>query len=281
MTCTNPIMVKGDGGYMMVPCGKCIGCKLDKAREWSVRIANEARMYSDSIFVTLTYDDKHLPEDGSIHKSEVQKFLKLVRKRIYPDKVRYFLCGEYGDQFGRPHYHLILFGVSMFDSRLFTAHQKACGGYVVLTDCWKKGRVHLGYVTRASASYVARYTMKKANGKNKEWYQAQGIEPEFILMSLKPGIGTAWYERYKDDILTHDFVMVDGIKFKVPRYYVHKLGIKDTVGYELKKENQHQEHLAEVVKMPFKEWVSQAERKENELIQKARNNKKFMEQKGR
>ena len=87
MSCTNPIMVKAiDGlGYMMVPCGKCVGCIKDKAREWSVRVANEGRMYENNCVVTLTYDDEHLPQDGSLHKSDYQKFLKLVRKRLYPE----------------------------------------------------------------------------------------------------------------------------------------------------------------------------------------------------
>lgn len=283
MSCTNPIMVKAnDGsGYMMVPCGKCIGCRLDHAREWSVRLANERRMHDDSVFVTLTYDDEHMPSDMSIHKSEVQNFLKLVRKRVQPDKIRYFLCGEYGDQFGRPHYHVIIFGLSMFDSRVFSAHTKAAGGYVVLCNCWTKGRVHVGNVTRASSSYVARYTMKKVNGHKKEWYSQRGIEPEFILMSLKPGIGTSWLERYKDDILTHDFVLVDGIKFKVPRYYSKKLDLKNTIGYELRQDERHQEHLQEVARMDFKTWVSQAEKDEQRRQQKSREDRKYMEMKGR
>lgn len=283
MSCTNPIMIKAnDGsGYMMVPCGKCIGCRLDKARDYSVRLANEKRLYDDSVFITLTYDDEHMPEDMSIHKSEVQKFLKLVRKRIYPEKIRYFLCGEYGDQFGRPHYHLIVFNLSMFDERVFTAHQKAAGGYVVLCSCWDKGRVHVGNVTRASASYVARYTMKKVNGHSKEWYQDRGIEPEFILMSLKPGIGFGFMDKYKEDILNHDAVYVDGVKFRVPRYYSKKLNLSDTIGYEIKANQKHQEYFDNLESMSSGSYLQSGLKKAQEREQRSRNNKKFMEQKGR
>lgn len=283
MSCTNPIMIKAnDGsGYMMVPCGKCIGCKLDKSRQWSVRLANEARMWLNSVFVTLTYDDEHMPEDFSIHKSEVQKFLKLVRKRVYPDTIRYFLCGEYGDSFGRPHYHLIIFNLDMFDERVFSDWVKVAGGYVVQCNCWDKGRVHVGYVTRASSSYVARYTMKKVNGKPKQWYIDKGIEPEFVLMSLKPGIGLSFMEKYKEDILNHDAVYVDGIKFRVPRYYSKKLGLSDTIGYELKQKDKFDEQMRNLSKMSANDWLKSGVDKQNEREQRSRNNKKFMEQKGR
>ena len=116
MICTSPISIKGDNGYMFVPCGQCIACRINHAKEWATRIYGESRMHDENIFLTLTYDDEHLPKDNSVHKDEVQRFMKRLRKAVYPDKVRYFLCGEYGGQFGRPHYHVILFGLSGFDT---------------------------------------------------------------------------------------------------------------------------------------------------------------------
>ena len=280
MTCTNPIMVKAnDGsGYMMVACGKCDGCLADKAREWCVRVVNEGQMYSDNVVINLSYDDEHLPKGGTLLKSDYQKFLKLLRKRVYPDKVRYFLCGEYGDKFGRCHWHIIVFGLSMWDYRVFSGHiLDNKGHYVVKCSCWDKGRVVVDYLSRKSASYVSRYTTKKIGKHTKDWYLQQGLLPEFIAMSCKPGIGFSWMEKYKNDVLTHNFVLVDGVKYKVPRYYFNKLGIKDTIGYEMMKDKEHQDYIEKCINTPLQDRFSEAVDTENKLIQKSRNNRKFME----
>lgn len=284
MSCTNPIMIKAcDGsGYMMVPCGKCDGCKMDKARERMVRICNESRLYDDSVVVNLSYDDDHLPENGSLVKSDYQKFLKLVRKRVYPDKVRYFLCGEYGDRFGRCHWHIILFNVSMHDPRVFTDHiPDGKGHYVVKCSCWDKGRVVVDFVTIESASYVARYVNKKIGYKPKDWYLSRGLQPEFLAMSLKPGIGFGFMEKYKSDILNHDAVFVNGIKFCVPRYYSKKLGLKDTIGYEMKQNKKYDEKMQELDNMSPEDWLRSGVDMVNEREQRSRNNRKKLEMKGR
>lgn len=284
MSCRSPIMVKAnDGsGYMMVPCGKCRGCRLDHARDFMVRLYNEARMTENSCVVNLSYDDEHIPENGTLLKSDYQKFLKLLRKRVYPDKIRYFLCGEYGDRFGRCHWHIIVYGINMYDSRVFNGHvPDGKGHFVVNCNCWDKGRVVVDKFSIESASYIARYTMKKVNGHTKDWYDEKGILPEFIAMSTKPGIGFSWMEKYKDDILTHDFIVVNGQKYRVPRYYFNKLGIKNTIGYELKQAQKHQDRLDELSRMDFKTWVTEAIRDEQKRQQKLREDRKYMEIKGR
>lgn len=236
MMCISPIMIHDcKGQYMSVPCGQCIACRLNKSREWGIRISNEARYYDDSIFLTLTYNDEHLPADGSIHKRELQLFLKRLRKLISPDKIRYFGCGEYGGCFCRPHYHIIIFGLSGFDSRVFSNHVAVKNGYYVDCKAWDKGFVHFGNVTEQSGNYVARYTLKKVKGKDaKEHYEDLGIEPEFAIMSLKPGIGTQFMAQFRSDLLRDEAIMSRSGFVRMPRYYRDKLGVKDTIGHELK-----------------------------------------------
>ncbi len=127
MRCTNPIMIRHpvSGRWLDVPCGQCISCRLKKAREWSIRIMNECSYYEKNCFLTLTYDEEHLPSSYSISKRELQLFLKKLRKKC---KFRYFGSGEYGDKSMRPHYHIILFGVgcndNVFKNRHYSKHKK-------------------------------------------------------------------------------------------------------------------------------------------------------------
>lgn len=103
MQCSKPIFLKEKG--LEVPCGKCINCRVSRSREWTIRLMNELQYYKTSLFVTLTYDDEHLPSDNGLHISDLQKYFKRLRRDLdYSNrKIKYFACGEYGDQFGRPH----------------------------------------------------------------------------------------------------------------------------------------------------------------------------------
>ena len=106
MVCKKPFRQ----GLMEFGCGQCIPCRIGKRRLWTHRILLESFTHDYNSFVTLTYDESHLPEDGGLNHGHVQKFLKLLRKKVAPAKVRYFVVGEYGEKSGRPHYHLALFG---------------------------------------------------------------------------------------------------------------------------------------------------------------------------
>lgn len=108
MTCTRPVRLSEE---MIVPCGRCVNCRIAHSREWATRIIHEASMYDDTGFVTLTYDDEHLPEDGGLRKKDFQDFLKLLRYHLGDVKIKYYMCGEYGEKNHRPHYHAIMFGV--------------------------------------------------------------------------------------------------------------------------------------------------------------------------
>lgn len=209
-----------------VPCGQCIGCKLERSRQWAIRCVHEASMYDDNCFITLTYDDDHLPKDGSVHVEHFQKFMKRLRKKYTGKKIRFFHCGEYGDEGGRPHYHAILFNHDFEDKKL---HSIADGNRLytsaTLESLWPFGFCPVGAVTFESAAYVARYCTKKITGDGAiEHYQ--GRNPEYVTMSRRPGIALDWFNKYQDDILHNDFVIINGQRVGMPKFYDNQLDDK-------------------------------------------------------
>lgn len=220
---------KGDGDTIQLPCGRCVGCRLERSRQWATRIMHEAQMHGvNNSFITLTYDNEHLPSNGSLVYSDFQKFAKRLRFRGYP--FRFYMCGEYGDRTGRPHYHACIFGTNFPDRYLWK--RTGAGSLIyrspILESCWTAGHSSVGDLTFESAAYVARYVMKKITGDMaKEHYkrvdpetgEVYWIEPEFCQMSLKPGIGATWFDKYADDVYPHDHVIVNGKSVKPPRFY--------------------------------------------------------------
>ncbi|AXH74818.1 MAG: replication initiator protein [Microviridae sp.] len=218
---------------LTVPCGVCIGCRIDKSRQWALRCVHESKMHLKNCFVTLTYDDDHLPVNSSLDKSELQLFFKTIRNRF--GQFRYYAAGEYGENLGRPHYHLILFGLDFADDR--KPYKKNPQGDQLyksrsLTLAWGKGDVIISAFTYATAAYTARYVMKKVTGKlapshyskvNPYTGEIVPVAPEFAVMSLRPGIGSDWYEKYKSDTFPSDFLVHQGKKHPVPRFYTEKL----------------------------------------------------------
>ncbi|AXH74086.1 MAG: replication initiator protein [Microviridae sp.] len=218
---------------MTIPCGGCIGCRIDKSRQWALRCVHESKMHPCSSFVTLTYDDAHLPPFSSLDKPELQLFFKTLRNRF--GQFRYYASGEYGENLGRPHYHLILFGLNFAEDR--RPYKKNPQGDQLyksksLTLAWGKGDVIISDFTYATAAYTARYVMKKVTGKlASEHYnkvdpytgECYSITPEFAVMSLRPGIGSTWYEKYKSDAFPSDFLVHQGKKHPVPRFYSDRL----------------------------------------------------------
>lgn len=218
---------------LLIPCGKCIGCKLEHSRQWAVRCMQEKRMHTDSCFVTLTYDDKNLPAGGTLVKRDLQLFMKRYRK-FAGDGVRFFACGEYGEKTNRPHYHLLLLNKDLPDKRLVkTGTEYNLYASPVLSNLWPMGNHALGSVTFDSAAYVARYCTKKITGPKAADHYA-GRQPEFLVMSRRPGIGTAYLEKYQNEIYTHDNIIVNGVPTSVPRFYDTKYaGLTDTCAARL------------------------------------------------
>lgn len=219
MQCEKPILIRKPGTAIFqneqisVPCGKCFACQLNKARDWAVRIMQEERCHEASVFVTLTYDEEHLPiasgTQGTLVKKDLQDFFKRLRKN-YGKKIRFFACGEYGENYSRPHYHAIIFGISKMDE-------------AVIVRSWSFGFVYVGSVSFGSASYVARYTTKLLTKDKEKFYIVNNLQKEFALMSRRPGIGVPFLEKYGDFGKVHKFFWQDDFKVPLPRLYRTKL----------------------------------------------------------
>lgn len=236
MKCNHPIQLGG----AKVPCGQCRACRINYATNWAIRCTMESLGYKENVFLTLTYDDEHLPADRSVSKKVFQNFMKRLRKQIYPAKCRFFGCGEYGSRSMRCHYHLLIFGIGInnpvFENLSWDFKHN---GFWCTCKAWQDedgkslGHCFIGTVTVRSAQYVAQYVIKKWKGKGaKEHYERLGISPEFSLSSRRPGIGFDYLQSHKNEILTKGYIMCEGSKQPLPRYFQQKLK-ENTPFYEL------------------------------------------------
>lgn len=181
-------------------------------------------MHRRNSFITLTYNDDEVPADGSVRVAVLQQFFKRLRKFVPPKSVRYLACGEYGEANGRPHYHAAVFGHG-FDDRIAQVRETPpLFRSQLLEKLWTNvesgrsfGHSSVGELTYESAAYVARYVMKKLTGLRAEEYG--GRKPPFAVMSLKPGLGAKWFERYGEDVFPADEIVHEGRRHRVPRYY--------------------------------------------------------------
>jgi hypothetical protein len=284
----------------MLPCGQCIGCRLERSRQWAIRCLHEASLHNFNCFITLTFDQKHLLDRSNpftVDPRDFQLFMKRLRKRLWQDHLRrytllyrisgifsksltrwlanklfnsprYFSCGEYGDKFGRPHYHACLFGVDFPDKVLW----KEVNGFPlytskILSSLWPFGFSSIGAVSFESAAYVARYIMKKVSGdKAKEHYQLSDDDgysllqrfPEYTTMSRRPGIAKGWFEKFREDVYVAgtDSVRLRGKKCRPPKYYDSLLEMVDPSLFEVTKTNRvAQAVLHEEDNTPDRLWV--------------------------
>lgn len=238
-----------DGRSFQLPCGRCIGCRLDRSRAWAVRITHEAQLYDSNWFATFTYNDEFLPKSGSLEYLDFQLFMKRLRRKMrgqrpgpegnYP--LRFFCAGEYGGRTGRPHFHAILFNARFGDEKpLMNGRFRS----TFLESIWSinkrpMGNVVLEDVNVRTAAYVAGYTLAKAyqnrgytlGRKKRQRFEekisritgeVQTRRVAFAAMSLRPGIGATWYNDFKADLFPADFAVSEGKRSKVPRYYWEK-----------------------------------------------------------
>lgn len=243
-------------GDLEIPCGRCIDCKLEYSRQWAVRCVHESKLHECNCFVTLTYDDFNLPQNGSLYKKDLQNFYKRLRKRISPRKIRHYSAGEYGDETFRPHYHAIIFNYCPSD-RVFYKKSKIGTLYksAELDAIWQKGGTTFGEVSFESAAYCARYATKKITGERAATHyrrvdsvtgEVVNILPEFACMSLgkkndsnpnfRGGIGHGFYLQFKDDIYPSDEVISRGKRAKPPKFYDRKLSVENPDLHESLKE---------------------------------------------
>ena len=219
MLCENPIYIKNKHfenlpkhlEYLRVPCGKCLFCRLDHAKEWGLRCALEWFTNKDNecYFLTLTYND--LFSDGKLHKNHVRNFIRKLRSLYRGIKFKYFLCGEYGEKTNRPHYHLLLFGIDLGKLSFY----KMSGNNALyfsskINELWKFGYVVIGNLTFNSAFYTARYAMKKNKLQETLQLQSQGIGKQYFLDHV-------------NEIIKSGYISFNMIKYKIPRYFLFRL----------------------------------------------------------
>ncbi|QXP44128.1 MAG: replication initiator protein [Arizlama microvirus] len=216
---------------LLVPCGKCLQCRIRKRKEWAMRMLHESEEWDNSIFVTLTYDNENRPPFKSLRQEDLTKFLKRLRKRLHNEdqrKIRYFACGEYGDppelikvggkmiltEGYQPHYHLIIFGLSLKEK-----------DKKLVRDSWKLGRIHFGLAEKDSMNYVSSYIHDKLSGELAEKeYTKKNREPVFRRLSM--GLGKQFALRNKKQLEQQLHITVNGKKNAIPRYYINLLGIE-------------------------------------------------------
>lgn len=268
MACTNPIRgyvnAEGPGitldvskGFYdaprYVPCKRCLHCRMAHARSLAIRCTHEASLYAKNCMVTFTYDPEHLPENQSLQPEDMQKCIKRIRRAGF--EIRYFYCGEYGDQTKRPHYHLLCFNEDFrFDGEDLPG-QKAHAAWTspTLAKLWGKGFIHVTPITTASASYVARYTLKKQSAAEDETalFRNDGkvcwtVNPEFQFQSTKPGLGQKWIAANYKNVYPYGTVVVDGYEVATPLYYDLWLEKNDPIMFQWFREtrdNYRYEHL--------------------------------------
>lgn len=237
----NPMRALIETASFKLPCNICNGCLSDKARDLAVRLVHEAQMHEHSCLVTLTYSDQAVPASYSVDKRPLQLFLKRTRNE-FGAGIKYLGCGEYSDAPRlRPHYHLVLLGPGpLFPDKYRWTNRNGFDTYrsATLERLWPEGLSELGSVTIQSAEYVARYCMKKVGGSRADDHytrvspidgQVYRVEPEFMLCSRRPALGLTWLRKFRGDVFPSNFVVVDGSKKPVPRYYLSKLEEVDRV----------------------------------------------------
>lgn len=235
--------------FVKIPCGRCIGCRLDYSRSWADRCLLEAQYHKHNYFLTLTYNDDNLRRVdpcgnfyATLCKSDMQKFFKSLRKELKKrnddrqqssvscdsdsgDDFRYFGCGEYGTETYRPHYHVIAFGLEIPDLKFYKKTSQGFNLYTSewLNDIWKRGYVVVGELSWSTVAYTARYSTEKLYGEEAHVYEDAKVVPPYSMMSLKPAIGKKYFEEHKDSIFDFQQIWVstdDGAKeIRPPRYF--------------------------------------------------------------
>jgi len=209
---------KRDHREIEIPCGQCIGCRINRQQMWAFRCLAEASLHPSNWFATLTYAPERLPPRGELRHRDWQLFAKRVRRSLGP--FRYLMCGEYGEQTQRPHYHALLFGLDIPDVDRFSVRR----GYPIfrsekLTQLWGRGIVELGSVTPQSARYCSGYVLKDCSAPkvlDEETGELVSLKAPYGRFSLKPGLGDAWIRRYYPEVFAHGACFSYDKKFRIP-----------------------------------------------------------------
>lgn len=223
-----------------IPCGHCIGCYLDRSRQWADRCMLEAEGHLQNCFITLTYDDEHINKlyhlddcykvrsDNfySLDKRDFQLFMKNLRYQLdakFGKKIRFFACGEYGSKTMRPHFHAIIFGHDFSDDRILYK-RNFNGDYLynspLLSSVWNYGYSVIAECNWETCAYVARYCLKKRDNDITAQLNALGLDPEFVTMSRRPGIARNYYDdNFRDIYNTERIMLPKGKVIRPPKYF--------------------------------------------------------------
>lgn len=238
MICTNPyvkVLSKSrDLGTpdkaVYFPCGKCLACRINRRREWTERLLNEEVYSSSATFITLTYDENHVPIDQngnmSVCVSDIQKFLKRLRKRYSAYKIRFFINSEYGPETGRPHYHGIIFNLpdSIYDGATRIYRNGSVSFHTPrIESVWQCGNVEAAPAGAERCSYCAKYFIDRKSVDDI-------LTPNFSVMSRKPGIGFKYMEAITDKVRHYQstsMISHTGNYVALPLYYKRKIYTED------------------------------------------------------
>jgi hypothetical protein len=205
---------------VVVPCGKCLVCQQNRASEWAARLVHELQYHEQACFITLTYDEVHVPKLENdlmtLRKKDYQDFFKRLRKNL-DVKIKYFLCGEYGSKFHRPHYHAIVFGWSPAYSDIIKSVSPGYSSSKLLEDIWSLGNCTVGAVSGDSIHYTSGYVLKNTLPKE----DLLGRVPPFLSSSQGMGLQ---YALDHSEAVKNINISAEGTTCAVPRYYLKKLG---------------------------------------------------------
>jgi len=247
-----------------IPCGQCFGCRSKRKGAWAIRNVHESKQHDHSYFVTLTQDDDHIPPGGALDYTHVQAAFKRLRRRVGP--FRHFTVGEYGENFLRPHYHSLMYGLVLPDARLVSqGGEQPRWESAILSEAWGRGFVYVGSVTPESIAYCSNYVVDKRTGPlaevayrrvDPDTGEVYQVPPEFARMSLRPGIGAGAFELWSDEWYHEDCIRArDGRPSPIPAYYDKLLTRRDAEYMETLKVAR----LAEAM-LPANVWNSSPER---------------------
>lgn len=288
---------------LQVPCGQCVECRLQYSRNWADRCMLEAQQYEYNEFLTLTYNDENLPHghfidmntgelfgcSNTLKPKDLTDFLKRLRSAFargkyrvthddgsqevitFPknDNIRFYACGEYGEKYARPHYHIIVFNMNVPDKQFLFTNGAGSKNYTsdLIKSIWSKGLISLCPVTWETCAYTARYVMKKQKGVHSfEYYAERGVVPEFVRMSRNPGIARGYYEQNKGDIYWYDAIYMkkgDKVEKVRPSRYYDKLFDIDEHDY-LQKLKERRKQMAETL---LQSKLAQSSLSESEFVE--------------
>lgn len=263
-----------------IPCSNCIGCRLDHARSWQLRITHERPYWDLACFITLTYNKESLPNPPTLVKKHMQDFWKRLRRYHHyhgtGSKIKYFQCGEYGGNTNRPHYHAIIFGLDFADKKRFKKGKRGDQLYTSakLDELWGHGFCSIGAVSPKSAGYVARYSLKKINGEAAEEHytyvdektgEISILAKEFVAVSQ--GVGKRHFEDYKEQMYLRDSCILDGKEAPIPKYYDRLLGSENAEWLErVKAKRVKQAKLRAADNTPQRLMIREAVKKAQTLL---------------